>query len=406
MTKAKILYIDDEKINLSNFAASFKDEFEVITAISGNEGLEIFRANHDIAVIVADQRMPGMSGVEMLTRIYEMDTDPIRIILTGYINPQDIILAINQGHIHQYINKPWNIDQVRSILCQAVDKYQLTRENKRLLKVLAGKNEALQAANKQLIADIDLQARLERQNREAEIKMMSQAKMASLGQIATGIAHEINQPLTFIKIALESTARDVENQALNITELLEDINESQKQIRRITQIIDHLRTFGRNGSDERNPVNMPEALDCALILFKQKIKAGGVELRITGADNLPLVYANISKLEQVFTNLIQNSMDALEDVGNGCIDVDFQSRDQQLITRFTDNGQGMAPEVREKVFEPFFSTKETGRGTGLGLSIIYGIVSELNGVIDCESTPGQGCTFTITLPVLSTDSTE
>ncbi len=401
MAKAKILYIDDEKINLGNFAASFKDEFEVITAVSGNEGLEIFRANHDIAVIVADQRMPGMSGVEMLTGIYKMDPDPIRIILTGYINPQDIILAVNQGHIHQYINKPWNIDQVRSILCQAVDKYQLTRENKRLLKVLAEKNEALQTANKQLLADIELQARLERQNREAEIKMMSQAKMASLGQIATGIAHEINQPLTFIKIALESTARDVENQSLNIPELLEDINESQKQIRRITLIIDHLRTFGRNSSDEQDLVNMPEALDSALILFKQKIKAGGVELRITGADNLPLVYANISKLEQVFTNLIQNSMDALEDVDKGRIEVDFQSQGRQLVTRFIDNGQGMGPEVREKVFEPFFSTKETGRGTGLGLSIIYGIVSELNGTIDCESAPGQGCTFTITLPILS-----
>ncbi|VAW34045.1 hypothetical protein MNBD_DELTA03-1631 [hydrothermal vent metagenome] len=400
MAKAKILYVDDEEINLSNFTASFKDEFEVIPAISGNEGLEIFKADHDIAVIVADQRMPGISGVEMLTRIYEMNPDPIRIILTGYINPQDIILAINQGHIHQYINKPWNIDQVRSILLQAIDKYQLTKENKRLLKVLAEKNEALQAANQQLIADIELQARLEHQNRENEIKMMSQAKMASLGQIATGIAHEINQPLTFIKIALESTARDIENQTLNFDELLEDINESQKQIRRITLIIDHLRTFGRNNSDELNPVNMPEALDSALILFKQKIKAGGVELLITGADNLPLVYANISKLEQVFTNLIQNSMDTLEDVDNGRIEVAFQQRDGQLITRFIDNGMGMPPDIREKVFEPFFSTKETGRGTGLGLSIIYGIICELNGTIDCESAPGQGCVFTISLPTL------
>ncbi len=401
MAKVKILYIDDEQINLSNFTASFEDEFEIITAISGDEGLEIFKAYHNITVVVADQRMPGMSGVEMLTRIYEMDPDPIRIILTGYINPQDIIQAINQGHIHQYINKPWNIDQVRSILFQAIDKYQLTKENKRLLKVLAEKNKALQTANEQLIADIELQARLERQNRENEIKMMSQAKMASLGQIATGIAHEINQPLTFIKIALESTGRDIENQALNLDELLEDISESQKQIRRITLIIDHLRTFGRNGSDELNPVNVPEALDSALILFKQKIKAGGVELRITGTDNLPLVHANISKLEQVFTNLIQNSMDALEDMDNGRIEVDFHQRDGQLITRFIDNGQGMTPEVREKVFEPFFSTKETGRGTGLGLSIIYGIVSELKGIIDCESAPGRGCTFTISLPVLS-----
>ncbi len=401
MAKVKILYIDDEKINLSNFTASFEGEFEVITAISGNEGLEIFKSCHDIAVVVADQRMPGMSGVEMLTRIYEMDPDPIRIILTGYINPQDIIQAVNQGHIHQYINKPWNIDQVRSILFQAIDKYQLTKENKRLLTVLAEKNKALQTANEQLIADIELQAQLERQNRENEIKMMSQAKMASLGQIATGIAHEINQPLTFIKIALESTGRDIENQALNLDELLEDINESQKQIRRITLIIDHLRTFGRNGSNELNPVNVPEALDSALILFKQKIKAGGVELRITKADNLPLVHANIPKLEQVFTNLIQNSMDALEDMDNGRIEVDFQQRDGQLITRFIDNGHGMTPEVREKIFEPFFSTKETGRGTGLGLSIIYGIVSELNGIIDCESAPGRGCAFTISLPVLS-----
>ena len=399
MTRAKILYIDDEEINLNNFAMSFEDDFEVLTAISGSKGLELFKQHKDIAVIVADQRMPGMSGVEMLTKIYQKDPDPIRIILTGYIDPDDIILAINKGHIHQYINKPWNINKVRIILLQAVEKYNLTKENKRLIRELEDRNKALQVANQQLADDLELQEKLERQNRESELKMMAQARLASLGQISTGIAHEINQPLTYIKISLEATARDIKNHSLNELELQRDLQESLKQINRISLIIDHLRTFGRSNCDNISKMSLPAALDSALILFKQKIKNKNMTLKIDCPPDLPMVNANICKLEQVFTNLLQNSIDALEDQGDREISVSFHQNKDQVVTKFADNGPGIALETVDKIFEPFFTTKETGKGTGLGLSIIYGIISEFKGTIECQSTPREGCAFLITLPI-------
>lgn len=402
MSKPRILYVDDEEINLSNFQMAFENDFEVLTAISGLDGLKLFKTHSDIAVIVADQRMPDINGVEMLTRIYKSDPDPIRIILTAYIDPDDIILAINQGHIHQYINKPWNIERVRVILNQAVEKYNLTRENKRLLYELADKNRALKFANQQLADDLDLRERLEQKNREAEIKMMSQAKLASLGQIATGMAHEINQPLTYIKIVLESTARDLTEHNLNEEELQKDLQESQHQISRITDIIDHLRTFGSNNNNDLEQVSLPAALDGALILFNEKIRRKGINLKLDIPNQLPPITANLCKLEQIFTNLLQNSIDALEGTVNPSISISFQHKNNQLVTKFSDSGKGLGIDTPEKIFEPFFTTKETGKGTGLGLSIVYGIVNELKGSIEYQAPPKQGCSFLIYLPV-STD---
>ncbi len=402
MNKAKILYIDDEEINLHNFSLSFEDDFEVLTTDSALKGLELFQQHNDIAVIIADQRMPGMNGVEMLTKIYTTDPDPIRIILTGYTDPTDIIQAINQGHIHQYINKPWSFERFRIILRQAIDKFNLTKENKRLIHELEDKNQALRDAVQQLAEELKLRNNLERMKREAEIKMMSQAKMASIGQISTGMAHEINQPLTYIKIVLESTARDLEEHNLDEQELQHDIEESQKQVNRITFIIDHLRTFGRNNNNELDNVHLPTAMENALILFHEKIKRRGITMQVNKPKNLPLITANLCKLEQVFTNLLQNSIDALGGRTKPTISVTFQQKNSQIITKFSDTGTGIPTDVtaiKEKIFEPFFTTKEPGKGTGLGLSIAYGIITDFNGTIECHTSTGQGCSFLIYLPI-------
>ena len=378
----------------------FGEDFEVLTASSGAEALAIFNRQSDLAVVISDQRMPGMSGVALLGQIYALNPDPVRIILTAYADFHDISQAINQGHIFQYLQKPWQVEDLKLILQQAVAQYRLRQENKALIRQLDEKNRLLLTANRQLEADLTLQQRLQQERREVEVKMLSQAKLASLGEIATGIAHEINQPLTYISMILQSTVRDIARDRVNLKELNEELQESSRQVQRISKIIHHLRTFGRADSGEMVEVSLPVVLDNTLILYRQKLHINSIGLTITADPDLPAVCGNPTQLEQVLINLLQNSFDALAGVEAPAITVEFAARDGRVVTTFADNGCGLDESVAAKMFEPFFTTKPIGKGTGLGLSIVYGIVSDHGGTIECLSQPGAGCRFVLTLPAM------
>ena len=400
MTQPVILYVDDEEINISSFVMFFGEEFEILTARNGQEALRLFASRKDLAVVITDQRMPEMSGVKLLSEIYRLNPEPIRIILTAYADIHDITEAINLGHIYQYVQKPWAFDKLHLILKQAVDKYRLVQENKSLLSLLAEKNKLLTKANQQLAADLALQQRLETERREAEVKMLAQAKLASLGEITTGIAHEINQPLTYIQIILQAAGRDIERGDLDLSELAVEIPEATRQIHRITRIISHLRTFGRADSGEMTDLALPSILNNTLILYREKIRLHGIYLETTSPPAFPLIHGNATQLEQVFINLIQNAIDAIEGVPKPTISVRFTHTGEKVVVTFTDNGCGFDERIAAKVFEPFFTTKPIGKGTGLGLSIVYGIITDHNGTIECQSRPGHGCKFIITLPAL------
>ncbi|MDH3394019.1 MAG: response regulator, partial [Desulfobulbaceae bacterium] len=133
---AKVLYVDDEPVNLSNFSFVFENDFKVLTASSGEEALKIFRQEKDIAIVIADQRMPGMNGVELLERLRNYDPETIRIILTGYTDADDIVDAINRGNVYQYILKPWREDPLRITLQRALETHTLQKENRLLSRRL------------------------------------------------------------------------------------------------------------------------------------------------------------------------------------------------------------------------------------------------------------------------------
>ncbi len=134
--KTKILYVDDEQVNLSNFYLAFKPRYEVVTTKDADEALALFRKHGDFSIVVADQRMPGLSGTELLEQMFKIDPDPVRIVLTGFSELEDIIGAINRGHIYQYILKPWKEPDLRRILDRAQQNFQLIKENKYLHKRL------------------------------------------------------------------------------------------------------------------------------------------------------------------------------------------------------------------------------------------------------------------------------
>jgi two-component system NtrC family sensor kinase len=140
----KVLYVDDEEINLFNFREALHDQFEVFTALSGQEAIAVLEKEQGVALVVTDQRMPGMKGTDLLTRARELAPHAERIIITGYTDPQDIIAAINEGHVYRYILKPWNDDDLRINITQAVERYHLIQHNRELMAELRQKNQELE----------------------------------------------------------------------------------------------------------------------------------------------------------------------------------------------------------------------------------------------------------------------
>jgi len=401
MDRKKILYVDDEPVNLSNFRLNFEDEFEVITASSGPEALTLFNKHVDrgLAVVVADNRMPGMSGVELMGRIFKIDPDPVRIILTAFTDSDQIMAAVNKGHIYKYVLKPWAYNDLRMLLVNAANAYSMIKTNKNLLQELMRKNSELVESAEQLRRELERRKEEEAIRRSIEVKMLGQAKLASLGEMATGVAHEINQPLSFIKIFMQAAKRDFKEGQFDEEEFAGEIDEVIAQVKRIEIITRHLQTFGRKSGGEFNQIHLPQVLDDALIPLGHRLKMAGITIDIRIEEDLRLVNAVATQLEQVFINLICNAIDALESVTDKRLTINFTNQNGSVVATFADNGCGMPEEIASKMFEPFFTTKEVGKGTGLGLSIAYGIVNQHNGSISCHSNPGEGSRFELTLPV-------
>ncbi len=248
--------------------------------------------------------------------------------------------------------------------------------------------------------DITQKRKEEKMRQDLEIKALAQSKLASLGEIATGVAHEINQPLSYIKVIYESTLRDCEQNNIDANELVSDFREALRQVNRITKIVNHLRTFGRNIPSSYEPVSLPKVLESTLLLVRAKLKIQGITFIEEIQDSLPLVQGNFVNLEQVCINLLQNSINALSDHENGIIRISMHNSKESVAIVCADNGPGIPKEIQDKIFEPFFTTKEVGKGTGIGLSIVFGIIRDHGGSITFDSNLGEGTTFIINLPTI------
>ncbi len=255
-----------------------------------------------------------------------------------------------------------------------------------------------------VIHDMGEIRKLEEERNRIQLKMLSTSKMATLGEIATGIAHEINQPLTYISSFIQGLLSDLRDDTVNVDEISKELQISYKQIGRIVDIIQHLRTFGRRNELMMTPLSIETVLNNTLLLLGERIRLKNIHFTKNIFGNIPMISGNANQLEQVFINLFQNAMDSLSDgAGNSEIGVDVTSdrSDETVVVRFKDNGVGIKQELIDKIFEPFFTTKEIGKGIGLGLSIVYGIIQEHNGTITCESDVDRGAEFTIKIPAVN-----
>jgi histidine kinase len=241
-----------------------------------------------------------------------------------------------------------------------------------------------------------------------EQQLIQASKMTTLGEMATGVAHELNQPLSVIKTASSFLSKKVRKNEEIKDEILGTLTEEiESHVDRASKIISHMREFGRKSEVSKERVQVNETLDRAHEIFSQQLKLREIEVVKDYEEDLPYVLADSNRLEQVFINLLINARDAIEEKLN---DVGHTNGEKKIFLKTThqgrmikievrDTGKGIPKPILDKIFEPFFTTKKVGKGTGLGLSISYGIVQDFDGTIKVETEEDKGSNFVIMFPV-------
>ncbi|CUS88092.1 two-component system sensor histidine kinase NtrB [Candidatus Kryptobacter tengchongensis] len=230
------------------------------------------------------------------------------------------------------------------------------------------------------------------QIKELEKQIQHSDKLALIGQIAAGIAHEIGTPLNVISGNAEYVMMEMgENNPYK-----EELETIISQAERIANLIKQLLEFARPRKPNYTKVNVNNELHHVVELLKHQFEKSNIKLNLKFSEDIPSIYADCSQIHQVFLNIIVNAIQAINQ--NGVIEIETFAKDGYVNIKFRDNGVGILPEHIHKIFEPFFTTKEAGKGTGLGLAVSKRIIDEHNGKIEVESTPGKGTVFTVKFP--------
>lgn len=346
----------------------------------------VLPVNRRISLLVR-QSTTGMYG-ELRSFLFDI------IIANVFIGIIIIILAILLSRkitdpIHALINA-----------VQKIGKGDLSQhiriESKHEIKTLANEFEFMRRKLQESYTD--LEAKIEERSkalREAQFQISHQEKMASMGLLAAGIAHEIGNPLTSISSMAQIIRRKV-----NDEQIAEYLNTILMNINRISKIVRELVDFARPSGYETSYVNVNRLIENAVNIVKYDRRAKRIELQLKLSPELPELFIVADQLLQVFINILINAVDALTEK-NPLIEIRTYLKNEYIYIEFQDYGIGIPEKNISKIFEPFFTTKKVGKGTGLGLSVSYGIIKNMNGTIEVRSKVGQGSTFTIKLPVES-----
>ena len=405
----RILIVDDEQMLRSLLSAQLSERYLCDTAANYNEAVSLL-GRRAYSLVITDLIMPGLGGIELLREVIARFPETAVIIISGVDRPQRVLDALRQG-AYDYLIKPFDCDALELSGERALERRALVRDARRYKRDLERSNAELRETN----------ARLER----LQAQIVQSEKMASLGQLAAGIAHELNNPSGFIygnmqmlgecvqglerllafyegvRLAPEEEAAaralkeevDYEQTLGDLHSIVADCREGAERIRDVVQ---NLRTFSRLDEAEYKKVDIHDGIESTLRLLSRYFSSGTITLR-RRYGQLPPVDCYAGQLNQVWMNLLANAAHAVK--GGGSVSVETESRGDSVVVRISDTGCGIAPENLPRIFDPFFTTKPVGEGTGLGLSVTYGIVERHGGRIDVESRPGEGTIFTILVPV-------
>jgi signal transduction histidine kinase len=382
--EATVLLVDDDPMILKSLRrALHRTPWTLLAAGSGAEALALME-REPVWVVVADYRMPEMDGLDLLNRIKQRWPLVQRVMLTGAANLEVIERAVNESEVYRFLNKPWSDSQLRATVGDCIDRVALERSNERYRQELAERNRQLEEINREL----------ERQVEQRTAALLHAEKMAALGRMAGGVAHEINNPLGGILAFAQVLARDLGGEG----EHVEALDTIQTCATRCKTIVDNLLSFSRKPAGEAGGrLSINEVVEVAMGVARLHPRAKDAQVELELSPGLPPVFGRASMLQQVLVNLLQNAFQAAEDEPE--VRVRTSCEAGEVVVAVGDRGSGIADDVLPHIFEPFYTTKETGQGTGLGLSICYGIVQEHGGRLEVDSRAGTGTTFFLRLPI-------
>ena len=375
----KVLIVDDDAAmveNIHDFLLESFPQADIHTCHDGSSAYDIaFSTKFD--VICTDYRMPGLNGAELINRLREVhDSLNYRtpfVFITGY--REEARREIKNTDNVFFLNKPFDPDN----LTLYVDSAMLST------------HISLIELNQHLIVS-------QEELKQAQAQLVQSAKLASLGEMSAGIAHELNNPLT----AVEGYARLIEK-AKDFETVHKQSHKIIRSVGRMKNVVSHLRAFAQQSSEKNwRPIDINRPIRDSLILLQEQLKICEISTRLSLAPDLSLVLGNQSQLESVFHNLVMNSRDAFLEIpekANKFIRIKSEKVDlSKVLVTYEDNATGMSQDVADKIYEPFFSTKEDGLASGLGMSLAYGIIRQHQGQISLDTEYGKGVCFSIVFP--------
>ena len=241
--------------------------------------------------------------------------------------------------------------------------------------------------------------RREQELRDKQGQLVQAGKLATLGELTTGVAHELNNPLNNIGLFVGNAIDLVELGVEDTGRVVRELRNAMQQVGKATEIISHLRTFGRVAPVSREAVSMNQVVERALSLMHEQLRLREIEVELDLSPAEPVVIGNSIQLEQVLINLLTNARDAVAESPRKVVQIACAVRERAIQLTFSDTGPGIPEGLEQRIFDPFFTTKEVGHGTGLGLSITYGIIKEHGGTIAVTNGPDGGAVFVIQLPL-------
>lgn len=358
LEKIKILYIDDEANNLFSFKAMFRHDYEVLTAASAEEGLQRVSENPDIKIIFCDQRMPEKTGVEFFEEISKTYPNPVRMLITGYIDIESVIKAINKGHIYRYLTKPWREEDVRSAIEEGF-KYYTTSS------LLSIKNKELQEAN------------------------------AELDKFTYSVTHDIRGPVVSIIGAIQ-LIKNLDD----IQEIKSIVSMMEQSAEKVKDLISNIHSYYnlKRGNLNIQEIDFTQLLNELLALHQVEASLNKIQI-LSEVDQKEVFRSDMTVLQLILNNILSNALkyQRIEEK-NKYVRVKVSVERGVANIDFSDNGIGIDDQYIDEIFNMFFRATKENVGSGFGLYNVKDALNKLDGTIKVESKLGEGTCFFIQIP--------
>ncbi|NOZ87693.1 MAG: response regulator [Deltaproteobacteria bacterium] len=448
---ARILVVeDDQQVAKIEVKALEKHGYVVETAGSVDQAIEMLAHSGSFDLAIVDYYLEQFNAVDLIERLPEGVVMPPYLVVSGVEDTNNVLEMMKLGALDFAFKTRDFISYLGTLVKRTLDNIatkkelnktirELERSRQKLEKGVIARTKELEQTNQRLVAEKDALQKAHERLKKNRVQILQQEKLATLGQIAAGVAHEINNPVGFILSNIETmfdyteifgkcyglmkklcksvmsgdldSARSVAAEIQRVHDqedmdyVIEDIGqllaESREGAHRVRAIVQNLKNFARAKDDESGPVDLNACIESTLKIVWNELKYKCNVVKNLG--DIPLVQGFAGQLNQVFLNLLVNAAQAIEEKGE--VRIETRLEEGTVKVAISDTGCGIPDEIVSRIFEPFFTTKEAGKGTGLGLAISNDIVRKHGGELKVESELGKGTTFTVEMPVPADEDT-